>query len=459
MTAQNRNKYGPKFLFALLGIFLVFPVSKNALATNPSHISDEAPAPESAKDIKSPIGSSFLEEEDEQSLFPALKEKMRSLPSFWKNTNLILNFRTYYFYKDNVDSSKNEAWALGGWLDYKSGWWRNRLQIGAVGYTSQKLHGPDNRDGTLLLKPGQHSFSVLGESYLEGRIVDGLNLRFYRQTFNLPYVNKQDNRMVPNTFEAYSLLGTSLLNTDFIVAHVTRMKTRNSSTFEYMSEVAGFTDTNKGVTMGGAIYRFSQGNNIGAISIYSWDLWNTVYAEANTTWEPTAKTDVRLSLQHTDQRSVGDELDGDFNTNVFGSKVAVSHQGAILTFAFSTTASNSGIRSPYGSYPGYLSLIVKDFNRADEDAWLVGFSYNFSFLGLDELSFFSNYAKSTTPDSGKNASPDQEEIDLTLDYYFKKNFLKGFWLRIRGAYVGQEGSGAVDVKDFRVILNYELPIL
>ncbi len=460
MTAQNKNRPAPKSFIVVLVVLLIFPGLHSALAVNTGYISDEGPAPGSAKEIESHFGAPLEKKEGKQTLLPAFKKRLDSLPPFWRDSSLTLNSRTYYFSRDKDGSSNNEAWALGGALDYKSGRWRDRLQIGLVGYTSQKLYGPESKGGTLLLKPVQQSFNVLGQAYLDLQIIDGLNLRLYRQTFNnLPYVNKQDSRMVPNTFEAYALKGIGLRNTDFIVSHVTKMKTRNSTSFEYMSEVAGYKSTSKGLTMGGARYKFSEGNDIGAISQYSWDLWNTVYIETNTTWEPTEKTDIRLSLQHTDQRSVGDEMDGDFDTYVFGGNVGVSYQGAILNFAFSTTDSDSGIRSPYGGYPGYLSLMVKDFDRADEDAWLIGFSYDFSSLGLDGLSSFFNYANGNTPESGAAASPDQEEFDLTIDYRFKKDFLKGLWLRMRGAYLNQDGPDAVDVKDFRVIVNYELPIL
>ena len=456
MTTHNKNSLAPKSFIGWLVILLTFPAINDALAVNTGYISDENPAPKTAKEAESHFEGPISKKEEKPSLFSAFKEKMVSLPPFWRDTNLFLNFRTYYFYRDKDDASNNEAWALGGSMNYESGWWRNRLQIGLVGYTSQKLYGPDSKDGTLLLRPGQQEFSVLGQAYLAVRIIDGLNLRLYRQTFDkVPYVNKQDSRMVPNTFEAYSLIGLGLKNTDFIVSHVTRMKTRNSSSFEYLSEVAGHKGTEKGLTMGGARYKFSQGNDIGAISQYAWDLWNTVYAETNTTWEPTAETDIRLSLQYTDQRSVGDELDGDFDTYVFGGQVAASYQGAVLTFAFSTTDSENGISNPWGGYPGYLSLMVKDFDRADEDAWLVGFSYDFSSLGLEGLSSFFNYANGNTP----AASPDQEEFDLTVDYHFKKNFLNGLWLRLRYAYVDQDGPDGINVKNFRAILNYELSIL
>ena len=114
-----------------------------------------------------------------------------------------------------------------------------------------------------------------------------------------------------------------------------------------------------------------------------------------------------ISAQYTDQRSVGDSLAGDFSTHVFGTQAAMSYLENILSFAFTSTGENRGIRNPFGSYPGYLSLIVENFNRAGENAWLVGISSCFKFLGLENVSAFANYAQGNTPDSGFNTSPDQ----------------------------------------------------
>ena len=87
--------------------------------------------------------------------FPWLKEQLKDTPAFFRDTKLNLNIRTYYFYRDKYDDSKSEAWALGGALSYQSGWFLDHFGVGAVLYTSQRLYGPDDRDGTLLLKPGQ----------------------------------------------------------------------------------------------------------------------------------------------------------------------------------------------------------------------------------------------------------------------------------------------------------------
>ena len=336
------------------------------------------------------------------------------------------------------------------------------MKVRAVGYTSQKLYGPRDKDGTLLLKPKQESFSVLGQANLEARIVEGLKLRLFRQAFNLPYLNKDDSRMIPNTFEAYTLEGLKIHKTDFIVSHVPKIKERNSSKFIDMSEAAGVENSDKDLTLAGARYSFNDNFDIGFIDFYSWDLWNTAYAEANGLWKMTNKVSIKLSGQYTHERSVGDELFGEFNTDVYGGEVSLDYKRAILSFGFSSTASGSDILNPYGGYPGYLSLIEKDFDRASEDAWLVGFSYHFKSLGIDGLSAFINYAQGNTPDSGSAESPDQDEFDFTVDYHFKNirhKELKGLWLRFRSAFVDQDGPNGQDIDNYQVIINYEIPFL
>ena len=59
-----------------------------------------------------------------------------------------------------------------------------------------------------------------------------------RQSLDLPYVNKEDNREVPNTFEAYRLVGR-YRQVQFIAGYVDKIKRRNSSTFISMAKAAG----------------------------------------------------------------------------------------------------------------------------------------------------------------------------------------------------------------------------
>jgi hypothetical protein len=289
------------------------------LAAEPNYIAEENPSDDSVREERGPL--EYLQPKEDPkppSVFPELERKIQHLPPFWRDTTLNVHIRSYYFGSDTAETGKKEAWTLGGWLAYESGWWKDRLKIGLTGYTSQKLYGPEDRDGTLLLKPGQAGFSVLGQAYLQARVSPEIDLRLYRQLFDLPYVNQNDSRMVPNTFEAYTLDGESIGHFDFIVSHVTKMKTRNASTFRPMSEIAGFPGTDKGLTLGGLTYSLSDDIYMGAINQYSWDLWNTAYTEAAGVWQIADGTEIGLTAQYTDQRSAGDALDGVFSTRQWG---------------------------------------------------------------------------------------------------------------------------------------------
>ncbi|MEA3274270.1 MAG: OprD family outer membrane porin [Pseudomonadota bacterium] len=429
-------------------------LAKSASSSEPEYLTYDAPVSDSVEEIEDAFGRTVPKGREPE----AAPEPAPPRP-WWRDGSLDLHLRSYYLEQDREKSDDRLAWALGGWLGYQTGWWRDRISVGATLYTSQKLYGPDHKDGTLLLAPDQRSFSVLGQAFVDARVTDQAHLRLFRQTFDLPYVNKRDNRMVPNTFEAYTLLDLEDPKLNYIVGHITKIKERNASQFEYMSEAAGAPGTRKGLSMAGFRYAFTPSITAGAINYYSWDVMNIFYTEAVGAWTPNDGFGLRLSGQYTDQRSVGDDLIGSFSTSVFGLKAAGDYRNAILSLAYTSTANDSGIRSPFGGYPGYISLIVQDFDRAGEDAWLLGLSYDFAGIGAKGLSGFVNYANGDTPDNGRNASPDQEELDITLDYKPELGALKGLWFRARAAFVDQQGAGAQDIADYRFILNYEIPLL
>jgi hypothetical protein len=430
-------------------------------ASPPEYIADEQPVPASVKDERGPMEEVYPIGVPAPSLFPRLKKGLETAPPFWRDTQLLFHPRVYYFDRDRENANDSVALAYGGWLAYNSGWWRDRLKLNASLYTTQRAYGPDDKDGTLLLKEGQEGFTVLGEANVELKLTEDISAKLYRQSFDLPYLNRNDGRMVPNTFEAYTLIKRPIDNWAFMLSQVRQIKRRESNDFVSLSEAAGFESRDEPLTMGAVRYDFTDDINIGATSQYAWEFMNTFYTEANAAWSFPNDWALRLGGQYTDQRSVGDEIGGDFDTFVYGGKVAASYRNTTLTLAFSSTDDGAGIRNPYGGYPGYLSLMIKSFNRADEDAWLIGASYDFARIGVPGLSGFINYARGNTLDSGNNASPDQGEFDITVDYRFQSGALKGLWLRARAAFVDQEDdvAGASDVRDYRLILNYDLPIL
>jgi hypothetical protein len=310
-----------------------------------------------------------------------------------------------------------------------------------------------------LLAPGQEGYTVLGEAYAVLRYGDH-RLTGYRQAFDTPYVNRQDNRMTPNTFEGVTLFGKAPW-LEYGLGYLTAMKPRNADTFIPMGEAAGVPGGDQGLAFASVRIESRQGFSIGAINYFVKDVINIAYAEADYVWRVGPDLTLTLGAQFTDQRSAGDDLltGSAFDTQVGGASLALSYAGATLTLAFSSTSAGADVQSPFGSYPGYVSLMERDFNRAGEDAWLVGLAYDFGRLGLPGLSAFFNFARGTgarDPTTGQPRS-NEREFDLTVDYRVtKKGWLEGLWLRLRGAILEEGGSTQTEI---RLILNYEFPLL
>src|SRR5439155_17964005 len=170
-------------------------------------VEQEEPTPSSVDEITTPIERSFIEGISRPGFFPWLKEQLKDLPPFFRDTKLDLNPRNFYFHRDKFDESVSSAWAMGGALAYKSGWLLDRIQVGTTFYWSDNLWGPKDKDGTLLLKPGQNGYSVLGQLYGRVKLFDEHIVNLYRYEYNTPFIGKNDNRMTPNTFRRLHAYG------------------------------------------------------------------------------------------------------------------------------------------------------------------------------------------------------------------------------------------------------------
>src|SRR5882762_11270943 len=240
-------------------------------------------------------------------------EKQRPLLAALKETTFEFNFRTFYFDRSDFNGAEKQAWAIGGWLGLKTDYFFDYIAFGVTGYTSQPIYAPDDRDGTLLLGPRQEGYTVLGELYADIRIFEGLNITVGRKGYDTPFINRNDVRMTPNTFEAIVLQGRTELGKDaadqaktpdvnpdgmglpglskdhidsdkevaaptpapekdvaaikYGVVYFNKIKERNDDFFVSMSRDAG-ADVKRGVFAAGALYEKGK-FSIGAIDYYS----------------------------------------------------------------------------------------------------------------------------------------------------------------------------------------------
>jgi hypothetical protein len=456
---------GQKRLRLIFPIFLLLFLMALAELGTPvwaqEYIRDEQRVPESVDQEVTPMELTFQEKAEIPRFFPWLKEQLKDTPAFFRDTKLNLNLRSFYFYRDKFDDSKSEAWALGGALSYESGYFLDHFKVGSVFYASERLYGPDDRDGTLLLMEGQHGYEVVGQLYARVKVIENNFINLYRYEYNTPYINKNDNRMTPNTFEGYTFNGAyggkdGALGFRYGGGYITKIKERNADQFKSMSQDAG-ADVKRGVAVGGGNVSY-KGFQFGAIDYYSNDIINIFYTEGSYKLHVTDRLGLLFSAQWTDQRSTGDDLlkGFSFSSNQLGLKADISYGGALLTFGYTHTNSGEDMQNPWSGYPGYTSVQVQDFNRAGEEAFMVKASYDFTRLGLEGVTAYALFVHGWD----RVASvANENEFNADIQWRPQWKFLKGLWFRGRYANVHQYERPNDTINDFRIIVNYDIPLL
>ncbi len=416
---------------------------------------DEQGTPTSAIEIGSLLDALQPDEVERRlGIFSDWLRDWEVLPRVLRDSAIDLKLRTYHFELDLPAGQVARATALGSHLGLTTGSVKG-WQAGLTWYGSYEISSNVNGAATRLLAQNRDDISVLGKAFVRYSN-EGWQLNLFRQEINLPYINKLDSRMIPNTFEAYSVSHDGI-KIDLFASHITDMKTRSDDEFRSMAQVAG-VDDDKGASVVGARYAFREGVDVGAMILNSWDLFRTIYAEANWFYELPFEAQYKVSVQYTDQRSSGDELLGEFNTWTAGVRGVLSYKNIVASASFTQTSDGAGIKSPYGGRPSYNSLMLSDFDRAGEKSWHAALSYEFTRIGIEGLGLSAHYAKGW--DAARRFSlnlADRNEWDVTLEYKPDAGFFRGFWLRLRYATV-EQADGLMDRDQFRAILNYEVPI-
>jgi hypothetical protein len=228
-----------------------------------------------------------------------------------------------------------------------------------------------------------------------------------------------------------------------------------------MSQDAG-ADVKRGVFTGGGNVSYKN-FTFGAINYYSDDIINIFYTEGSHKLRVTESLGLLFSAQFSDQRSTGDDLltGSSFTTNQVGMKSDISYGGAILTLGYTHTSRGNDMQSPWSGYPGYTSVQVQDFNRAGEDAFMVKGSYDFKHLGLEGVTAYALFVHGwdRVHPTTKASVADENEFDTDIQWRPQWKLIKGLWFRVRYAMVHQYEEPNDTINDFRVIVNYDLPLL
>ncbi len=383
----------------------------------------------------------------------------------YDDATLTLHVRSYFLDRLNPGPTNNMGWAGGGWIGYETGWFYDAVSFGVVGYTSQPLAAPTNTEGTLLLRPGQLGYTVLGQAWGKLRL-QGQEFTAYRQLINQPEVNPQDNRMTPNTFEAYTLAGR-LGDFSYFGGYVANEKPRNSEEFIDMARVAGApAGVSEGMGLLGVTFAPDDSFKARVSGYHVPNVLSSAYADFSKLVSLTEDIDLRISGQFMVQGSNGAHLltGRAFSTWSGGLDLDFTWGPVTLSATYTQTGSAAAYRSPYGTWAGYTSMIVKDFNRANEGAALIGMKLDLAVVKMPGFALTTNVVFGNGAIEALKGTPlsTNNEYDFTLDYLVANSvldwpdWLRPLWLRGRVGLLDQYQGGALTtIRDYRVILNYE----
>ncbi|MFN7990260.1 MAG: OprD family outer membrane porin [Thermoanaerobaculia bacterium] len=389
----------------------------------------------------------------------------KDLAEFFGGGRLDLRIRGYLLDRTFVETfqfpeTKNEALALGGGLAYRTAAWHG-ASVGLTFYTSQKIWAPADSGGSGLLQDGE-SFSVLGEAFLQwegGRT----KVRLFRQRLDTPVLGSRDIRMVPYTWQAYTVENGSLPGLTVLASWVTHAKDWTSTAFVPIGTWIGAPEIEAPTGLLGLVWE----NGGKTLAVQGWgydteDVVATAYLQADGRVPVGGGLTLALSGQWMSQREVGAAVYPGVQSHIGGLRAALSWKKSEVRLAGTASSRDGDFLNLFGTYPGFTSIMEEDNNLAGERSWLLGLTLDLSALGVPGLDFIFDRTKAWVADPRPGMSPlDQKELDVELRYRLPKP-VEGLLLRLRYANVRAAlDQGSIygrDFDDFRVVVQYDLPL-
>lgn len=371
-------------------------------------------------------------------LLSTLGIEASSLSELLSNTSVDGNLRTTYHTHDIKNDKIYKDDAIGGKLHFETAF-SNGVSFGASVYGSTTVFNDDNK-GLISLRGETHkSYAIVGEAYLKSEFGKSM-FKIGRQELETPFADADDVGMIPNTFEAATLVNNDIENTRIFLGQVQKMSGVDAEVIDEFTKVNGSKnmqvmglnyDGISDIVLSGWHYRLSgaEVNNINYVEASSEkELGNYAYA-----W----------GLQYSQQgHSTGK------SAKVWGATLSASAHDLGLTFvgAYNETKDNVAF-SGFGGGPFFSNSEYLILDNAGKDAkanW-IGFEFDASVVGLVGLNM--GLGKITLETQSKEKA---SEVDFVASYEFNQDTeIHLVYSDLKGDKVGED-----DAKHLRVYANY-----
>ncbi len=279
------------------------------------------------------------------------------------------------------------------------------IRAGVGFYTSQGVTSKHNY-GIPFYDNDNQSYSLLGEVYLEGNY-QNTTLIIGRQILDTPFADSDDIGMIPNLFEAYTLVNSDLRDTTLMFAHITKMAGVDAENPSAFTKING----SDGMQVAGVLYE-----GITDIGLEGW-----FYHMANnvdilylaSSYEGTYKQgSYALGVQY----ALQDHKEGG-KANIAGIMGEISHEASGFSFnaAYNKNSSDNKVVAdnffgggPFFTSSEHLTLAEAGVNG---EAYMAGISWDAGKAGVDGM-ILSLSVLQVEGDDGVDAS----ETDVTVSY-------------------------------------------
>ena len=273
------------------------------------------------------------------------------------------------------------------------------LRFKAAWYTTQdfglRSNNPRKTDA-YMFDLDKTPYSLLGEAQLVGKF-GNTTLTAGRQEIHSPLINSYDYRIIPNLFEAISLVNRDLPETTLTLAHVRKMSGFDGLTtfsrFRSMSEQAytsllvtpdGAVDSVNGNTLVPSRIVGDQGVWLAGVELksrhtvrvwnaYGTNLLNTLYGDVKLTWPLRETLSVSLEGQAYRVSALGrfkEYLSGhglNANYALVGVKGTLAHKpgGVSVGLAFNRFGGSDRTVTAFGNWGGYPEFVSMPYLFAE----------------------------------------------------------------------------------------------
>ena len=142
-----------------------------------------------------------------------------TLSDAFSHTTADGNIRIGYQSNDTQGVTKNEV-ATGVKLHIETAPYYG-LQVGTTLHSSYG-NGEEGFEGVPFFDENNEDYAIIAEAYLKGTF-SNTTLIWGRQSFDTPFADSDDIGMVPNTFEAFTLINKDLKDTTIFISHIQKM--------------------------------------------------------------------------------------------------------------------------------------------------------------------------------------------------------------------------------------------